>query len=222
MTMATAKEFVDLLVQQEGDTYRLGHEVKLKDPNPDVFDCSELIEWGAHQVGVYMPDYSGNQIAYCEKKGTVISVDEAVKTKGALLWHEGHVAISLGNGKTIEAMNTERGVVIGNAKTSKGHRFTKGALIPGLEYGKKGKKEKEDKPVVVVDLIKPEFKRTIEAGEKSVQVRYVQGVLKQLGFHTGKVDGIFGTMTSKAVRKWQASKGLKITGIVKAKDWELL
>jgi len=217
--MATAKQFVDLLVQQEGDTYRLGHEVKLKDPNPDIFDCSELIEWGAHQVGVFMPDYSGNQIAYCEKKGTVISVDEAVKTRGALLWHEGHVAISLGNGKTIEAMNTERGVVIGNAKTSKGHRFTKGALIPDLEYPNKDKKDKKDKED---KLVKPPFKRTLEAGDKSEQVRYVQTVLAKLGFHTGRIDGIYGTMTSKAVRKFQAEKGLKVTGIVKAKDYELL
>lgn len=124
--------FVALALQQAGKRYVFGAEASTSDPNPRAFDCSELVEWAAARVGISprMPDGSANQLAHCRSKGTIISVDQAIKTKGALLFMPGHVAISLGSGKTIEAMNPSNGVRQGNAN---GRRWTAGARIPGAQ-----------------------------------------------------------------------------------------
>jgi len=127
----TAEKFVQRALDQEGDRYVYGAETNLDDPNPDTFDCSELVQWAAHQAGGYMPDGSSAQKEYCRQHGTLISVEEALHTRGALLFKSGHVAISLGDGEhTIEAMGRAYGVV---QSTDRG-RFTSGGLIPGLEY----------------------------------------------------------------------------------------
>lgn len=93
---------------------------------------SELVEWAAGRAGITprVPDGSAAQLAHCRSKGTLISVAQAIKTKGALLFQPGHVAISLGNGKTIEAMNPSQGVRQGNAN---GRGWTQGAKIPGAQ-----------------------------------------------------------------------------------------
>jgi cell wall-associated NlpC family hydrolase len=118
-------QFVSLCLQQVGDRYVFGVEVKLNDPNPNSFDCSELIQWAAHRAGIKpeMPDGSSAQINHCKS----IPVAQAVRTKGALLWHPGHIAVSLGDGGTVEAENPRVGVV----KDKAGNRFSRGGLIPG-------------------------------------------------------------------------------------------
>jgi hypothetical protein len=119
--------FVALALQQAGKTYRFGAEASPSDPNPRAFDCSELVEWCASRVGISpkVPDGSSAQKAHC----TPISVTQGINTKGALLFVPGHVAISLGNGKTIEAMNPSSGIRQGNAAG----RFTSAGKIPGAQ-----------------------------------------------------------------------------------------
>ena len=121
-----------------GDDYRFGAEVDLNDPDPEVFDCSELIQWGCAMAGVVpeMPDGSFNQWAHCKKYKCSIGVKKALVTKGALLFRfrkgKGHVAVSLGNNTTLEAKGRLFGVdIFHNAN----HRtWTHGALIPGVDY----------------------------------------------------------------------------------------
>lgn len=123
----TVGDFLQAALAQKGDRYRFGAETNLNDANPDTFDCSELVQWAAHQAGVNIADGSWNQKAACKP----LSVEEAMRTPGALLFKPGHVAISLGDGRTIEAMGTKWGVVVANARG----RFTSGGLIPGMQYG---------------------------------------------------------------------------------------
>lgn len=54
----------------------------------------------------------------------------------------------------------------------------------------------------------------LRKGSKSYQVGVLQFRLNQLGFNCGKVDGVFGNGTYKAVCKLQKSKGLLVDGIV--------
>lgn len=125
----SAASFVALAQAQAGDTYIYGVEVSLSDPNPNAFDCSELIEWAAARVGVNFPGNSVSMIAACQP----ISVEQAIATRGALLYTSSpynHIAISLGNGMTIEAANSRVGVV----NYSAAGRFQRGGLIPGLRY----------------------------------------------------------------------------------------
>jgi len=134
--------FVDAAVAQTGDSYVFGHEVDLNDTDPAVFDCSELVQWAAHQAGVDITDGSWNQYLSLQEKGATISVDQALHTRGALLFNfssaptdgsgrpdEAHVAISLGNGQTIEARGTSYGVGSWEANTD---RFNYAAVIPEL------------------------------------------------------------------------------------------
>lgn len=55
---------------------------------------------------------------------------------------------------------------------------------------------------------------TLKKGSNSYQVGVLQFRLNSLGFHCGKVDGVFGNGTYKAVCKFQKSKGLVADGIV--------
>jgi len=129
-TTGRASDFVQAALAQDGDRYVYGAETNLNDPDPDTFDCSELVQWAAHQAGVSFVDGSSNQLQACRNAGREISVEEAIRTPGALLFRPGHVAISLGDGRTIEAKGSAYGVGIFNAAG----RFTTGGLIPGMEY----------------------------------------------------------------------------------------
>ncbi len=55
---------------------------------------------------------------------------------------------------------------------------------------------------------------TLRAGDKNATVRQLQEKLKSAGFNVGPVDGSFGPKTTKAVRDFQRSVGLKTDGIV--------
>lgn len=130
----TGQDIVELAMKQNGKPYIFGYEVRLDDPNPKAFDCSELVEWVCRQLGVKptMPDGSGNQYEHCKRHGLEISLEDAVTTPGALLFRIGHhVAISRGDGKTIEARGKDYGVGVFSA-TRDG--FDAAGLIPGVDY----------------------------------------------------------------------------------------
>lgn len=130
VTGPTAEAFVRLCLAQAGDRYIFGHEVKLSDPDPDTFDCSELVEWAAYRCGIKprVPDGSQAQSAHCRR----ITLAQASRTRGALLFNPHHVAVSLGTGdETIEAMGRKYGVLKGHIH---GRTFTHGGLIPGMRY----------------------------------------------------------------------------------------
>ncbi|HEY7042778.1 MAG TPA: NlpC/P60 family protein, partial [Nocardioidaceae bacterium] len=133
--------FIDNAVAQRGDQYIFGAEANPTDANPDAFDCSELVQWSAHQAGVEVPDGAMYQYLDLKAKGDLMPVEQALHTRGALLFYfsseptasggrpsEAHVAISLGNGKTIEAKGTDYGV---NEFPAEG-RFNYAGVIPGL------------------------------------------------------------------------------------------
>lgn len=52
-----------------------------------------------------------------------------------------------------------------------------------------------------------------QLGSRGDEVRRVQSKLRELGFYTGKVDGIYGTNTRDAVRSFQRSVGITADGI---------
>ena len=126
----TAAAFAEKALSQAGKPYVFGAEVALEDPSPKAFDCSELVQWAAAQVGGFMPDGSAQQMLHCQKARTDIAVEQAFLVRGALLFRPGHVAISLGDGRTIEARGKEYGVGV----FAERHTWTTGALVPGLRY----------------------------------------------------------------------------------------
>lgn len=112
-----SQRFVDYAMAQSGDRYVWGAE------GPDAWDCSGLVLGAAAAAGLPgLPHYSGSQIDMASK----IPVGQAIATPGAILWHPGHIAISRGNGQTIEA----RGVAYGVGSWGAEGRFTQGGLLP--------------------------------------------------------------------------------------------
>lgn len=54
----------------------------------------------------------------------------------------------------------------------------------------------------------------IKQGSKGQEVRTIQQKLKNWGYYTGKVDGVYGTQTRSAVIRFQKKNGLTADGIV--------
>ena len=148
--VTAASELVGKALSQRGKRYDEAPTARLDDPDPVSFDCSLLVQWACAQIGLdpSMPRTSWLQLQHCIDGGTLLSLGEAESTTGALLFtnrdangnvadpaagrpRHGHVAISLGDGHTIEAMGTQWGV---DTQTLTNRSFSHGALVPGLTY----------------------------------------------------------------------------------------
>lgn len=125
-----SSDFVYWVQKQIGDRYVVGISVNTGITNPSAFDGAELVHWGAAQVGAYMPRGANNQISYCKNSGTEISVASGIRTRGAILWRNNYMGISLGNGQVIEQVNGRVGVVKSGAEK----RYTRAGKIPGILY----------------------------------------------------------------------------------------
>ena len=67
-----------------------------------------------------------------------------------------------------------------------------------------------------------ELKHNLAQGDRGGQVEAAQEALIKYGYKDFKNDGRFGTMMSKAVRRFQNDHGLKVTGEINAATWEAL
>lgn len=70
-------------------------------------------------------------------------------------------------------------------------------------------------PVFVLEGTVPSF-RDLTVGSEGADVAQLQAGLAQLGYSSGLQDGKFDGRVSEAVRKWQKSRGLEVTGSVSA------
>ncbi|MGN1418780.1 MAG: spore cortex-lytic enzyme [Acutalibacteraceae bacterium] len=59
-------------------------------------------------------------------------------------------------------------------------------------------------------------------GSRGEEVRQIQTKLKQLGYYSGSIDGIYGTQTQKAVRAFQKNCGITVDGIAGPKTLKFL
>jgi cell wall-associated NlpC family hydrolase len=135
--MVTIHDILPTIIRQRGDRYVFGAEASFSNPDPDRFDCSELLEWairGRH--GVPFPDGSAAQYQHCRNHGTAMQPAEAFRTFGALIFRlntgaVNHVAVSLGDGRTFEARGSAYGV---NYFEVANRQWTHAARIPGVAY----------------------------------------------------------------------------------------
>jgi hypothetical protein len=133
--------FLDAAKAQIGDPYRFGAEARLDDADPDAFDSSELVEWAAAQAGIKLPDGSWRQYQHLHAGGNAVSVEDALRTPGALVFGfssdplassqrpaRSFVAISLGNGRVLDV--SERAGEVREMEA--GEMFTHAAVIPEI------------------------------------------------------------------------------------------
>ncbi|WP_168929826.1 NlpC/P60 family protein [Nocardioides sp. GY 10127] len=108
------RRMVDYALKQEGKPYVWGAS------GPNSFDCSGLVQAATAYAGKTLGKPSETQWGTIVAKNMDVPVADAMQVCGGLLFRIGvgdynHVAISLGNGSTIEAMGTAYGVCKGSA-----------------------------------------------------------------------------------------------------------
>ena len=62
-------------------------------------------------------------------------------------------------------------------------------------------------------FVPPTAEAVSRFGSTGTEVRQIQTALKRLGFYSGEADGIYGSETQSAVKKFQATKGLSVDGV---------
>lgn len=112
------ERMVSFALAQAGDAYVWGGN------GPSGWDCSGLVMAATAAAGKTLVKPSKSQWATCVARGVTIPVADALKIRGALLFRMSgeptHVAISLGNGSTIEAMGSAYGVLVAGGAATRG------------------------------------------------------------------------------------------------------
>ena len=71
--------------------------------------------------------------------------------------------------------------------------------------------------VVIFDVVLMSWNSEVEAlskyGSRGTEVKTIQEKLKRWGYYSGSVDGIYGSQTVSAVKKFQKKNGLTVDGI---------
>ncbi len=62
----------------------------------------------------------------------------------------------------------------------------------------------------------------LKIGSRGIYVQLLQSVLNRLGYGAGEVDGIFGSRTENAVKRFQRTVGITVDGIVGKNTWNAL
>lgn len=141
---AQVKQMIDKALAHVGDKYVFGVDVAVTDPDPKVWDSGEFTQWVAYQGGAQIPGSTTEQYLGLKETGLLVPVERGIDTPGALLFHfsteptrssgrpdETAAAISLGDGRAVEAQSEEVGVVIDNDALT---RFNYAAMLPGVNY----------------------------------------------------------------------------------------
>ena len=68
--------------------------------------------------------------------------------------------------------------------------------------------------IIIISLFSSASAASYRRGSTGSTVSEIQTRLKNWGYYSGKVDGIFGSATEAAVKKFQAKNGLTADGIV--------
>lgn len=193
--MATTEDFVHLALRQQGKGYDFASEASPLDPDPDEFDCSELVEWALARLGVRFPDGSFNQWDAVHR----MALSAGLRTRGALLFmgthsRVHHVAISLGDGTTIEARGRRYGVGVWGAY---GRPFDGAGLIPGLQYVPAGSRPPVNQGGGV----------GIRPGSSGEAIKFLELMLNYIRHHQGvpgiRVNGHYENQTKAAVKEFQ-------------------
>jgi hypothetical protein len=80
-----------------------------------------------------------------------------------------------------------------------------------------GKPSKPSKPTTPTTPTKPKLGKWLRNGSTGDTVKYLQAALGDL-----KVDGVFGPLTEKAVRKFQKQQKIQVDGVVGPQTWSRL
>lgn len=205
--------------------YNKKREAKIREYHNNYFgfDCCGLVKGCAggftgditktYGGAIYNKDHTlgtDHDIPDVTEKGLIDICKNATKCKKisnpeippfALLWMTGHCGVYIGDNKVIESTPSGSDGVQITEYNSK--NWMKWGLLPFVEYSE------QNKPVKIV----PSAARpTLRIGSRGLQVYYLQKDLNYLGYDLDE-DGIFGSMTYRAVKQFQNHHKLDVDGI---------
>lgn len=78
--------------------------------------------------------------------------------------------------------------------------------------------------LVILGMVSPSAFAVTEPSETAGQINptEIQKALAEAGFYKGSVDGVVGSKTKEAIRKFQEANNLKVDGVCGPKTWEKL
>lgn len=222
--MANGNDILDVAMPHVHEQYILGASVPIGNPNwHGPWDCAEFVSWCAYQAygklfAVRPPksdrgeSYSGWWYEDAINLDATIPVEKALATPGAILVRKpgafniriGHVAISCGNGSTVEAHSSAVGVAVREGAAAR--QWSIGVVLPGVDYGAVGAVSNYRTPSGLLFVQKPFI--------RSGKVQAVQEALVRAGIDPGDMDSVYGPATEAAVAAFQARHGLLVDGVV--------
>ena len=216
----TGDDILALAAKHVGEKYVFGARAPMSEAGwKGPWDCAEFVSWCVYQTAgvlfgtqprhdpIHADAFTGYWAQQARQADATIPLADALVTTGAILLRYpmtgaiGHIAFSDGQGGTIEAHSTKKGVIKGKAG---GRRWDVGVLIPGIRYFQSGETISPEPPGRVFRLTQPLT--------KSAAVAQIQTRLGELGFASGPADGIYGPQTAHAVSHFQGAKGLVVDG----------
>lgn len=221
--MPSGHDMLALAKTRVGQKYR-NVLVPKNDPNwSGPWDCAEFMSWLVYQLGGFLygctdpkghpattEAYTGAWKTDAQKRGIKVSVAQAAATPGGILLRYppaagkmGHIGVSDGAGKLVEAHSTKHGVTDHFGIT--GRHWDTGVFIPGFDYSENPAVEVTP-PAFVYRIGAPNMRASI--------VKKIQQALQAAGISPGVVDGAYGPNTAAAVAAFQAEEGLLIDGQV--------
>lgn len=226
--MATGADLVKLAIPHIGETYVFGANVPKNNAGwTGPWDCAEFVSWMVYQAagilyGCASDDsdpatadaFTGYWARDAQKMGQKVTVAVAARTPGAAIMRlavpnglGGHIVISDGTGRTIEAHSSADGVIRGSLAN---RRWDYGILVPGIAYT-------QTEAAVPQLALKQMVLRQTKTRTALPKIKAIQNALMKKGFNTGGTWGVFDAHTTAAVQAFQVSKGLVPDGEVGAK-----
>jgi hypothetical protein len=221
--IATGQSVLQLAKRHVGEKYVLG-VLAPKDNSAwkGPWDCSEFASWLIFQTAQVLygcdrdfgaPGTAKAFTGYWERDarllGEIISLNEAARTAGAAVLRvpqpgaTGHIVISDGFGRTVEAHSSKDGVI---ESTLAHRRWDMGIKISAIAYATGGPIVVEPPTGTIYRLMTP-----MMTGQK---VKDIQAALQSAGFNPGAIDGEFGPHTHAAVVAFQIDQDLLPDGEV--------
>lgn len=141
--MPRPEDLINWCLSQRGHPYSWDSRF-----GPQNFDCSGLMTAACWANGLSPTGFNSTGLElWCRSFDLGIEVDAALSIPGALvfIWGygaEGHVAMSMGDGRIVETPSAE-GHFVGVSDFWR-HNWTGAALIPGVDYGLEEEKPAPD------------------------------------------------------------------------------
>lgn len=168
-----------------------------------AFDCRGFTHWCLEQVDISITGQAvGTQWRGDNwvEKGDIAAMPDLVccvfikKSDGT--WS--HTGLHVGGGHIIHCSGEVKRDTVGGDRD-----WNYYAIPKGLYTDEELKKAHEGRPIM----------RTLRKGDSGEDVRTLQTLLNGIGFNCGTADGIYGTKTVEAVKRFQERYGLTVDGV---------